>query len=86
MLGFVNLLEHIAAFFLQDLDQGVEVFHSVVDHEGSRARSKVITFLWFDQPGSGACNRLAPGVGPIKGSSAPDLDIDSQVPLVPSLQ
>jgi hypothetical protein len=27
ILGFVNLLEHIAAFFLQGLDQGVEVFH-----------------------------------------------------------
>jgi len=24
MLGFVNLLEHIAAFFLQDHDQSVE--------------------------------------------------------------
>ena len=48
VLGFVNLLEHIAAFFLQGLDQGVEVFHSIVDHEGSRARSKVITFLRID--------------------------------------
>src|SRR6266853_6806962 len=52
ILGFIDLLEHIAAFFLQGLDQGVEVFHSVVDHEGSRARSKLLTFLRTDEPGS----------------------------------
>src|SRR5712691_7077344 len=86
ILGFVNLVEHIAAFFLQGLDQGVDVFHSVVDHKESRARSKLITFLRSDEPGSCACNRLALGVGPIEGSSAPDLDIDSQVPLVPGPQ
>src|SRR5256885_13433211 len=86
MLGIINLLEHIASFFLQRLDQGVEVFHSVIDHEGSRARSKLLTFLRTDQPGRGARNQLALGVGPIEGGTAPGLDLDSQVPLVPTLQ
>lgn len=76
----------MAAFFLQDLDQGVKVVHTVVDHEGSRARSKLIALLWMDGPGSRAGNRLALGVSPGEGRAAPDLDIDSQVPLVPGLQ
>jgi hypothetical protein len=64
----------------------VKIFNPVIHHEGCGAGSKVTTFLWIDQPGSCACNRLALGVGPFKGSSAPCLDIDSQVPLVPSLK
>jgi hypothetical protein len=38
-----------AAFFLQGLDQGVHVFHSVVDHERRRPRSKLLTFLRSDE-------------------------------------
>jgi hypothetical protein len=37
ILGVVNLLEHVAAFFLQDLDQAAEVFDPVVDHEEDAA-------------------------------------------------
>jgi hypothetical protein len=63
VLGYVNLFEHLAAFFLQRLDQVVKVVNSVVDHEMRRARNKMIAFLRIDQPGSGACNRLFIGVG-----------------------
>src|ERR1700752_1358487 len=86
VLGFVNLFEHFAAFFLQRLDQVAKVVNSVVDHKGRRARSEMIAFLWIDQPGSRACNRLSIAVGPIEGSPAPGFDIDSQVSLVPRPQ
>ena len=85
ILRFVDVPEHIAAFFLQSPHQGVEVFHRVVDHEGSRARRVMIALLWIDQPGSGAGNRVARGVGPIEGGATPFLDIDSEVWLVAGL-
>src|SRR5690349_7261174 len=76
----------MAAFLLESLDQGVEVFHPVVDHEGGRAWSVVIAFLRIDQPGSGAGNRLARGVCPIEGGATPFLDLDSEVLPVPGMQ
>ena len=62
--------------------------------DGRVGSDRVIDFMsrlvkWKRQiyrPGSRAGDRLALGVGPIEGSSAPFLNIDSEVQLVPSLE
>jgi hypothetical protein len=72
ILGVVNLVEHIAAFFLQGLHKREDIFHSVVDHERSSAPRKLLARLRSGEPGSRARNRFALGVGPIEGSSTQD--------------
>src|SRR5438105_2474308 len=85
VLGIVDLLENVAAFFAQDFDQGVEILHPVVDHESCSAGSKLVTLLRKDRPGGCSGNRLTFTVGPVESCATPCLDIDSEVPLVPSL-
>ena len=34
VLGIIDLLENVAAFFAQNFNQGVEILHPVIDHEG----------------------------------------------------
>ena len=85
VLGIVDLLENVAAFFAQDFDQGVEILHPVIDHESGSAGRKLVALRRKDRPGGGSGNRLAFTVGPVECCATPFLDIDSEVPLVPSL-
>ena len=85
VIGIVDLLENVAAFFAQDFDQGVEIVHPVVDHEWCSAGRKLLAFRLGDQPGGCSGNRLTFTVAPGERRAAPILDIDSEVPLVPGL-
>ena len=85
VLGVVDLLENVAAFFAQDFDQGVEILHPVVDHESRGAGRKLVTLRRTNRPDGCSGNRLTFTVGPGEGGATPFLDIDSEVPLVPSL-
>src|SRR5438034_5932619 len=85
VLGIVDLLENVAAFFTQDFDQGVEILHPVVDHECCSAGRKLVALRRTNGPDGGSGNRLAFIVGPGERRATPCLDIDSEVPLVPSL-
>src|SRR5436190_18667713 len=85
VLGIVDLLENVAAFFAQDFDQGVEILHPVVDHESCGAWRKLFTLHRSNRPGGCARNRLTFTVGPVESRTTPFLDIDSKVPFVPSL-
>jgi hypothetical protein len=57
ILGVVNLVEHIAAFFLQGLHKREDIFHSVVDHERSSAPRKLLL----------ACGAVSQAVVPATG-------------------
>src|SRR5205823_3344852 len=81
----VDLLENVAAFFAQDSDQGVEILHPVVDHESCRAGRKLVTLRRSNRPGGCSGSRLTLTVGPVESRATPCLDVDSKVPLVPSL-
>src|SRR6185503_3636379 len=59
---------------------------SIVDHEGRLAGSEVVAVGWADRPGRGALGRVALGVRPLEGRSAPVLNVDSEVLLVPIAQ
>src|SRR6266550_5184900 len=85
VLGIVNLLENVAAFFAQGFDQGVEIVHPVVDHESCSAGRKLVTLRRSNIPGGCSGNRLTITIGPVERRAAPLLDIDSEVLLVPSL-
>ena len=85
VLGIVDLLENVAAFFAQDFDEGVEIFHAVVDHESCSAGRKLVTLRRANRPDGCSGNRLAFAVGPGESRATPFLDIDSEVPLVPRL-
>src|SRR5712692_5967105 len=85
VLGIVDLLENVAAFFAQDFNQGVEILHSVIDHESCSAGRKVVTLRRTNGPDGCSSNRLTFTVGPGESRATPFLDIDSEVPLVPSL-
>ena len=85
VLGIVDLLENVAAFFAQDFDQGVEILHPVVDHESCRAGRKLVTLRRTNRPDGCSGNRLTFTVGPGESRATPCLDIDSEVPLVPRL-
>src|SRR5207245_10636798 len=50
VLGIVDLLENIAAFFAQDFDQGVEILHPLVDHESCSAGRKLVTLRRTNRP------------------------------------
>src|SRR5579862_2630653 len=82
----VELVQDVAALFSEDREQRAEVIHSVVDHEGSRARRKRITLGRHDGPGRCTVHRLVVRVCPAKGSAAPVLHVDAEVLLVPGLQ
>src|SRR5580700_2446990 len=86
VLGIVNLIENVAAFFSQDFDQSVKVFYSVVDHERCGAGSKLVAFCRTDRPYGCSSNWVTLSVCPGERRAAPVLDIDSQVPLIPGLQ
>src|SRR5207248_784701 len=85
VLGIVDLLENVAAFFAQDFDQGVEILHPVVHHESCSAGRKLVTLRRSNRPDGCSSNRLTFTVGPGESRATPFLDIDSEVPLVPSL-
>src|SRR5205809_3919994 len=85
VLGIVDLLENVAAFFAQDFDQGVEILHPVVDHESCGAGRKLVTFRRTNRPDGCSGNRLTFAVGPGESRATPLLDVDAEVPLVPSL-
>jgi len=85
ILGIVDLLENVAVFFAQDFDQDVEILHSVIDHERCSAGRKLVTLRRSNIPGGCSRNRLTFTVGPGESRATPFLDIDSEMPLVPSL-
>src|SRR5436190_17717827 len=86
VLGIVDLVENVAAFFAQDFDQGVEILHPVIDHESCGAGREVVGLRRANGPDGGSGNRLAFSVGPAKSRAAPILDVDAEMPLVPGLQ
>src|SRR5437868_1592458 len=86
VLRLIDLVEDVAAFRFERRDHRVKVFNAVVDHERRFAWSKLVAFLRTDGPdGRSACG-LAIRVGPGERGTAPLLDIDSEMTLVPSLQ
>ena len=85
VLGIVDLLENVAAFFAQDFDQAVEILHPVIDHEGCSAGRKLVALRRTNGPDGCSGNRLAFTVGPSKRCANPFLDIDSEMLFVPSL-
>ena len=85
IFGIINLLENVAAFFAQDFYQGVEILHPVIDHEGCGAGRKLVTLRRTNGPDGCSGSRLTFTVGPGERRATPVLDIDSEVPLVPSL-
>src|SRR5881398_294086 len=85
VLGVVDLLENVAAFFAQDFDKGVEILHPVVDHERCGAGRKLFALRRTNGPCGCSSNRLTVAVGPRERRATPILDIDSEMTLVPSL-
>ena len=86
VLRVIDLVEDVAAFRFEHRDHSVKVFNAVVDHERGFAWSKLIAFLRTNGPdGRSACG-LAIRVGPGERGTAPLLDIDGEMTLVPSLQ
>src|SRR5262249_59985303 len=75
-----------AAFRFERRDQSVKVFDAVVDHERGVAWSKLLALLRGDQPGGRSARGLAIRVGPVERGTAPRLDVDTEMTLVPSLQ
>ncbi len=86
VFGIVDLVENVAALFAQDFDQGVDILHPVVDQERRRARRKLVTVSRTNRPDGRSGKRLTFTVGPGESRASPFLDVDSEVPLVPSLQ
>ena len=83
--GIVDLLENVAPFFAQGFDQGVDIFHPVIDHERCSAGRKLVALRRTNGPGGCSGNRLTFTVGPVESRATPFLNIDSEVPLVPGL-
>src|SRR5918992_3981299 len=86
VLRVIDLVEDVAAFRFERRDHSVKIFNAVVDHERGFAWSKLIAFLRTNGPdGRSACG-LAIRVGPGKLGTAPCLDIDGEMTLVPGPQ
>src|SRR5204863_10222952 len=83
VIRVVGLLEYVATFFAQRFEECCQIFDSIVDHEGRRARSEVFAVRWTDQPGRSSLERIAFGVSPGEGCSTPVLNVDPEVLLVP---
>src|SRR5438128_9218680 len=86
VLRVVGLLEHVATFLAQGFEKCCQIFDSIVDHEGRFARSEVVAVRWTDRPGRSSFGRVAFGVSPVEGCSAPVLNVDPEVLLVPIAQ
>ena len=50
VLRVIDLVEDVASFRFEQFDQSEEVFNSIVDHEPGFAWSKLVAFLWTNQP------------------------------------
>src|ERR1700722_6431111 len=85
ILGLVNFLEYVAAFFAQSFDECVEIRDAVVDHEGGGAGRKLIAISRTNGPGGCARNGFAVTVGPIERRATPYLNVDSEMLFVPGL-
>lgn len=53
ILRFVDPVDEFASFFLENFDDTVKVFDTVVDHKGCLAWSEVVAFRRTDRPDSG---------------------------------
>src|SRR2546430_1288772 len=62
VLGIVDLLENVAAFFAQDFNQGVEILHPVIDHESCSAGCKLVTLRRTNRPDGCSGNRVCPSL------------------------
>src|SRR2546430_9685598 len=71
VLGIVDLLENVAAFFAQHFDQRVEILDSIIDHERCSARRKLVTLRRTNIPGGCSGNRLTFSVGPAESRATP---------------
>src|SRR5688500_7050817 len=85
VLGFIDLVEDVAAFFFERRYHGVKVFNAVVDHEGGFAWSKLVAILRTNRPDGRSAHGLAIRVGPGESGTAPRLDIDGEMTFVPRL-
>ena len=85
ILGLVNLLKYVAAFFAQSFDQCVEILHAVIDHEGRGAGRKLVALRRTNGPDGCSADRPTFTVGPSERCATPFLDIDSEMLFVPSL-
>ena len=86
VLRVIDLVEDVAAFRFERRDQSVKVFNAVVDHERGFAWSKLVAFLRTNGPDGRSAGGLAIRVGPGERGTAPLLDIDAEMALVPGLQ
>ncbi len=73
-------------FLAQRFEESIQIFDSIVDHEGRLARSEVLAVRRTDRPGRSALGRVAFGVRPLEGCSTPGLNVDPEVLLVPIAQ
>src|SRR6266550_559158 len=74
VLGIVNLLENVAAFFAQGFDQGEEIVHAVVDHESCSARCKLVTLRRSNIPCGCSGQGFTITVSPVERRATPRLD------------
>ena len=86
VLRVIHFVEDVAAFRFEGRDQSVKIFNAVVDHERSLAWSKLVAVLRTKGPDGRSASRLAIRVGPIERGTAPLLNINAEMALVPSLE
>ena len=86
VLGVIDLVEDVAAFRFERRDQSVKIFNAVIDHERGFAWSKLVAFLPTNGPDGRSAGGLAIRVGPGERGTAPLLNIDGEMTLVPSLK
>src|SRR5262245_54370091 len=86
VIGVVRLVEDVAAFLSQRLEERREVGDTVVDHECRLARRVVVVLRVADVPDGRAFERIAGVVRPLECRAAPGLDIDAEVLLVPGAE
>src|SRR5690242_8881155 len=83
ILRVVDLLENVAAFFPECLQEAGQVSDAIVHHEGGRAGRELLAA----EPEEGPCRGARTAVVcPGERRTAPVLDVDAQVLLVPGSQ
>src|SRR5688500_10636728 len=86
MLGIIDLVEDVAAFRFERRDHGLKVVNAVVDHEGGFGWCKLVGILRTNGLDGGYARGFARRLGPGERGTAPRLDIDGEMTLVPCLE
>src|SRR5512139_673912 len=82
-LRFLDLVLHVATLLAKGVEERVQVVDAVVDHEGRGARREIVALALEEVPDGRPVEGLALRVDPPEGGTAPRLQRDAQVPLVP---